>query len=99
MMNTREFYKWLYEVLGPSHEYPRAIQRCIYEHRHLNNTQRFKLVVFFMVNGVDPAIFVPWMLSRFNFDADAKRHILYLVRVYPQRNWKAWNVALKKTTG
>lgn len=96
--SSREFYKYLYEILGPSHKYPRAIQKLIYEAPHLKNPDRFKLIVFFMVNGIDPGIFVPWMYSRFNFDHAAKRHILYIVRKYPDRNWKAWNVALQRTS-
>lgn len=94
----RDFYKWLYEMLGPSHNYPRAIQKLIFQKPHLNNKERFTLVVFFMVNGIDPQKFVQFMFTKFNFDQDATRQILYLVRKFPNSKWKAWNVALQKTT-
>lgn len=97
-MSFRFLFVEVRDLVGPTHKWPRSIQRTLLQQRHLNNQDRFKIIVFLLANGVAPHLIKALLNARFKFDQEALRHIDYIINKYPSSNWKAWNVAMNKTT-
>lgn len=79
-----------------SHLWPKAIRDAFYK-KHMNNTERFKVVVFFLANGVEPRVLMQALAEKFKFDKEAWRQIRWIVDKYPTSNWKAWNIAERRS--
>jgi hypothetical protein len=81
-----------------SHLWPRAIRNAFYK-KHMNNAERFKVTVFFLVNQVPPEILLNAYEFKFkDFDQQAWRQIHWIIKKYPTSKWKAWNLSERRTT-
>lgn len=96
-MDNKQFYSTLNDIVGPSHKYPNAIRKIIYEKKHIRNQDRFTVTCFFLANGLNPQVFGPWMMRRYKLDKAAGRQINWIINKYPTSKWKAWNVAHNKS--
>lgn len=94
--SRREAFKSLNEVLGDQRAWPVAIRYAIHK-KHMSNQDRFKVIVFLLCNGVSPT----WILAFFqavgNYDQAAYRQINWIIVHYPHKNWKAWNLTLRRS--
>ena len=79
-----------------AHHWPVAIRRAFFK-SHMNNSERFKVTVFFLANGVAPYVIKNCYAHKFNFDASAWRQINWIINQYPTSNWTAWNIALQRS--
>lgn len=86
----------LLNMLPKSHLWPKAIREAFFK-KHMNNTERFKVTVFFLANGVAPFLITKAYQKKFNFDKEAWRQINWIFQKYPTSNWTAWNVALGRS--
>ena len=94
----RAYLVVLQDLVGASHRWPRAIQRMVFQKQHLNNPERFTVIVFLYRNGVNPAIIRDFLSECYRFDAAAWRQINYVLRELEQgRDWKQWNIVLKRS--
>lgn len=91
------YVKLLQEIVGPSKDWPRAISYLCFSARHLKNRDRFTVIVFLLTNGVSPGMVKEFFDRVYSFDRQAWSHIDWIIKNYPTKNWKAWNVALQKT--
>lgn len=66
----------------PVSEWPEDMQKIWDNATHPDNPNRFKLWVFFCVNGVEPLTAAACVYKRWKhqFDESARRHLLYLGR-------------------
>ena len=95
--DKRMYLVILQDLVGPSHRWPRSLRRMVFAQLHLNNTDRFTVIVFLYRNGVNPVI-IKEFLSCYNFDTAAWRQIDYVVHALEQgRGWRQWNVALQRS--
>jgi hypothetical protein len=98
MKKSRQSYmKDFIDLIGPSKLWPHQIRLKLFSSKHLNNRDRFACTIFLLCNGVNPRLIREFYHDCFNFDAEANRHINYLIDKYPTSNWKQWNVALNKS--
>jgi hypothetical protein len=81
-----------------SYLWPDAIRIAFFK-RHMSNTERFKVTVFFLVNRVPPHVIKNAYEYKFKFDAQAWRQINWIINKYPTSNWKAWNLMERRSTG
>lgn len=56
-----QYMKMFQEVIGPSNAWPNKIRFYLYGNAHLNNQQRFTVVVFLMANGINPELIMDFM--------------------------------------
>lgn len=96
-MSFRTLFVQIRDLVGPTHKWPRAIQRLLLQQKSLSNPDRFKLIVFLLANGVPPPMIKALLNARFKFDQEALRHIDYIINKYPSSNWRAWNVAANRS--
>lgn len=88
-----------FELIGPSHMWPRAIQKAFFQTRNPTNSDRFKLICFFVVNGLHPTqIRNLFMMRPFTLDKSAWRQIEWVLKEAPHKDWTAYNVAIGKST-
>lgn len=96
--SRRSYYlKTIQEIIGPEKLWPIAIKHLVYRAKHLNNVQRFKVTVFFLCNGLHPDYICGFYQSTFNMDAEAARHVMYIIKKYPTSRWTAWNIHLGRS--
>jgi hypothetical protein len=96
--NQTVFSLWsdIQDAIGPCQNWPFEIRKLFWTAK-INNWQRCKLVNFSYVNGLHPDIFKEWCaLMHLLSDAEAVRHIEYLIDlyskgIYPPYMW-AWNI-------
>lgn len=81
------------EKLGPAKHWPDSIRRLLFGKTSLKNQERFKIVVFFLVNGISPDLIRRRWVPLYDFDSSALRHIEYIIEKYPSSDWMAWNVS------
>ena len=94
----REYFVLLQDLVGKSHRWPRAIQHMVFRQTHLNNQERFSVIVFLYRNGVDPCIIRDFFSECYQFDCAAWRQINWVVRELEHgRGWKQWNVFLGRS--
>lgn len=89
--------KTLQEIIGPTHKWPNQLRDLILRSRHVNNQQRFIIIVFMMCNGVQPMVVRDFFGERFDLDKAAWRQIDWVINKYPTSRWTAWNVAMGKS--
>lgn len=87
----------LQDIIGPSHLWPRQIRRMIFEKTHINNKERFTFMVFAMNNGFNPALVIEFFEQAYSFDSAAWRQINWVIKNYPVKRWKSWNVIMQRT--
>ena len=88
------------DLLGPSHHWPRAIQKLIYTWggRHLRNAEWFTVVVFLLTNGISPELIVQWFKENpCKLYKKGMLHVAFIIREFPRKKWRAWNVMLKRS--
>ena len=94
----REYIVLLQDLVGKSHKWPRAIQRMVFQQRHLNNQDRFTVMVFLYRNGVNPVVIKDFFSECYRFDAAAWRQINWVVRELEHgKDWTQFNVVLDRT--
>lgn len=93
----RRYFVQVQNLIGRTHLWPQAIRNTLLTKPHLTNVDRFKVVIFFLCNGVSPQLIKSLLYSKFTFDQDAQRHIEYLITKYPTSRWTAWNIAMNKS--
>lgn len=91
------YVKLFRELVGWEKDWPRRLRNLIIETRHLRNQDRFTVVVFLLANGVGPDILRQFFDRCFNFDRAAWSQIEWVITNYPNKSWKAWNVALQRS--
>lgn len=97
---TREFVRDFQDLIGPSSRWPNAIKTTFWK-KHWKYPDRFKMVCFFEVNGVPPALVHQWVNFRQVLkDKSAERHIRSLYKAIeagPPEHWRGYNVARGET--
>ena len=92
----REYLILLQDLVGRSHKWPRAIQGMVFGQTHLNNPERFTVIVFLYRNGVNPVVIRDFLSECYHFDAAAWRQINHvLTELQRGQRWSQWNVHLK----
>ena len=87
-------------MLGPSHQWPRAIRKLIFTWGacHLKNAERFAVVVFLFTNGISPELIVQWFKENpCVLDKKGMLHVAFIIREFPRKKWRAWNGMLKRS--
>lgn len=92
--------KWIRQIedmIGPLKEWPRALQNTMFK-LHWNNEQRFKMIVFFTNNGLNPEVQKEF-LATMRFDKSAIRQIEWIFKQFENgtAKWKSWNLSEKRT--
>jgi len=96
MRNNAQFARYVSYVvnlIGRTSQWPRAIQRAFFSD-HMNNQQRFKVIVFLLNNGV-PAMQVEKRFIAFDqYDDQAIRHVRWVINEWTKRpnRWQSWNI-------
>lgn len=85
------------ELVGKTNLWPRTLRRLILQEIHLNNKDRFTVIVFLLCNGVHRYAIETYFEDCFAFDSEAWRQIKWVIQKYPTSNWKQWNVAMNKS--
>jgi len=86
------------DIIGDKSLWPRSIVQA-YESRHMTYGQRFKLVIFNYVNGLNPLIFQDFCIERRTLrDDEALNHIQRISEICEAGNlyrktWYSFNVA------
>lgn len=88
--------KHIIEIIGPTKYWPKAI-RLSFVKRHWRNRERFKILVFMLVNGVDPRMYISYLTKTGGYDRSAWDQVMWIIKKYPTSNWTAWHVALRRT--
>jgi len=102
-MTKQKWVQVLQEIIGSTVDWPRAIKKTLFATKKPSNPQRFALIVFLRVNGVQKNMTYNVMLNGIffdDFDAAARRQIRWVNERYPNkgsREWTAWNVAMRRT--
>lgn len=100
-VNRRSFFKWIHRDWIKSHLWPRAISSIVYNKIHLNNQERFKVIVFFLGNGMSPEhirdFFRIHINNRQQYDAQAWRQIEWIIKNFPNR-WSWWDCNLNRSS-
>lgn len=95
--NRQAFFKWIHRDWIQSKYWPYAISRLVYNKIHLNNQERFKVIVFFLGNGMSPEHVRDFFRIRVNtfqqYDAAAWRQIEWIIKNFPNR-WSWWDCTL-----
>jgi len=89
---------WLAQMFWRSHEWPNSIREAFYS-RHANNQQRFKIIVFFLNNGIPPDK-VKWiMIEKFTLDKSAVRQIIWIIKAWKENphRWKYCDIDYRKS--
>lgn len=86
----------LLNQIPKSHLWPNAIRTAFFK-KHMTNTERFKVTVFFLANGISPHVILNAYRHRFNFDKSAYRQLEWIIKKYPTSNWKAWNIMERRS--
>lgn len=63
----------------------------------MNNSERFKVTVFFLQNGIAPHTIKAAYAHRFTFDKSAWMQINWVINNWPTSNWTAWDCTLGRT--
>lgn len=95
--NLPRYVKQFQELVGPSKQWPRMLRTLIFANNHLNNKQRFTVIVFLLCNGVNKYIIKSFFEKCFAFDSEAWRQINWVIDKYPTSKWKQWNVSQNKS--
>lgn len=94
--------KWLQEEIGSSKLWPWEIKRVIYGKKHLNNPERFKVLVFLYVNGLAKWKIKLFFTQLYVFDYQGWRHINYLLDHVQEKvinkQWHAWDIHAKQSS-
>ena len=70
----------------------------VFQKQHLNNPERFTVIVFLYRNGVNPVVIKDFFSECYNFDAAAWRQINWVVlELEHGRDWRQWNVVLQRS--
>lgn len=86
----------LLEDFPRAHLWPKAIREAFFK-SHMNNTERFKVTVFFLANGIAPHVIVKAYAAKFTFDKEAWRQIHWVILKYPTSTWTGWNITLRRS--
>lgn len=98
--NHTEFWRQrrlIEDLVGPFSQWPHAIHRIFFTKLKPTNRDRFAMTVFFLCNGLDPILLKEYYDIAYIFDAEAKRHIDYIIKKYPTSKWTAWNIAMGRS--
>lgn len=87
----------LLELLPKSNKWPEAIRKAFFK-KHMSNTDRFKVTVFFLENGIAPYVIKNCYEHRFKFDKSAWSQINWIINTWPTSNWTAWNCTLGRSS-
>ena len=91
-------FELICDIIGPKALWPQSIVQA-YESSHMTNGQRFKLVIFNYVNGLNPIIFEEFCIARRTLRDDAAlNHIQRISQICEagilnRRTWYSFNVA------
>lgn len=89
------YLRIIQDLIGPTRYWPASIRIDMLSKPVITNQSRFKIVVFLLCNGVNPITIREALNAFFKLDDDAKRHIDWVIKNYPLRKWKAWNIAMQ----
>jgi len=96
--NRRSFFKWVHKNWIHSSQWPNAISSLVYHKIHLTNPERFKVIVFFLGNGMSPEQVCDFFRITVNgfqqYDAQAWRQINWVIAHFP-KNWSWWDCTLR----
>jgi len=99
--NVRMFPRYVarvQELIGRTSLWPRAVQRAFFS-EHMNNRERFTVIVFLWTNGCPPNLIEKRFQSFEDYDDQAIRHIKWVMNALirnPNR-WRAWNIQLGRS--
>lgn len=61
----------------------------------LNNLERMNLLLFWLNNGMEPEVALRWILYQRDFDAEAIRHIRFLINRFTNYNYQYWDMNMQ----
>lgn len=97
-LRRADYIAYFIDLVGPLDEWPNTISYLI-KLRHLENQQRFKVIVFLLHNGISPNEVRYYLEECFEFDHAAWRQINWILRHWINMPWTAWNVAMRRSVG
>lgn len=85
------------DLVGPKDLWPHAIFNTFWIKLQPNKSDRFKMTVFLLCNGVDPVLIKEYYSVAYIFNQKAINHVASICKDYPKSNWTAWNVAMGRS--
>lgn len=95
-MSRSELRKLIIDIIGPTKDWPWAVKKSFVK-KHWKNPERFKIIVFAMVNGCDPKMITSYMRKTGGYDRSAWYQVDWVIKNFPKKRWTAWHVALRRT--
>jgi len=93
-LNDGELWLLIQDLIGPKRGWPKYMLSLMFKQGYLKNGERFSLTVFLLANGLQPELIVLWYARmRMLRDVSAHRHVEWLIKNYPYKNWTQWNMA------
>lgn len=93
---SAELWSLFVDIVGPEHCWPAWAVQLFFEN-HLKNKDRFKIMVFSFVNGLNPVLVVDWCEHRRVLrDVAALRHLVYVANQLERgkfNNYFSFNVS------
>lgn len=94
--------KQVQERIGSSNNWPWAIKRVVYEKTHMSNPERFKVIVFFYVNGMPPYEIRWFFQELYGFDEEGWRHVNWVIDNVQTKvlnnKWHAWDMTARQSS-
>ncbi|AXH73547.1 MAG: hypothetical protein [Doliovirus lythtis] len=85
------------DLIGTKEHWPNAIFKVFFFKLKPSNSDRFKLTVFLLCNGVDPLLIQEYYAVAYLFTQHQQRQIRDIIKKYPSSKWTAWNVSERKS--
>lgn len=98
-----EAREYLEDIVGDKQQWPRKIAAFVFNNTHPTNYLRFASLCFWVVNGVDPRLYVSLMNTLAVLDRSAQNSIRWTLKTWGNKpavlkNITAWNVVSKRST-
>ena len=84
--NRGIFTLWwnIIDIIGPINKWPKAIRRLFWK-KNWNHEERFKIVIFIYINGLNPTILYDWIQVYKNIsNRNAWCHLRYLLQIFEE---------------
>lgn len=82
----------IFDLIGPLDIWPDKF-KSYYNSNRLGHKERFAFAIYFLVNGCDPKIWLPWMTSKYSLSLKDVHDIRLNIKNYPTSNWRSYHIA------